>query len=64
MKYIYFIITILGTFYLVGNLIGYNYANQNGVGIRLDLFYQIFFIVVPLFITLISGYFTFKKFKN
>ena len=64
MKYIYLIITILGTLYLLGSLIGYNYANQNGVGIRLGLFYQIFFIGIPLSVTLISGYFTLKKFKK
>ena len=63
MKYIYLIITIIGTIYLAGNLIGYNYLNQNGVGIKLDLFYQIFFIGIPLCITIASGYFAFKNLK-
>ena len=30
MKYLYLIITIIGIIYLLVNLIGYNYANQNG----------------------------------
>mgnify|MGYP001392637529 CR=1 FL=1 len=42
----------------------YNYANQNGVGIRLGLFYQIFFIGIPLCITIASGYLAFKNFNN
>jgi len=64
MKYLYLIITIIGIIYLLVNLIGYNYANQNGVGIKLDLFYQIFFIGIPLCITIASGYLAFKNFKK
>lgn len=64
MKYVYLLITIIGVIYLLGNYIGYNYANQNGVGIELDLFYKIVFLGVPICVTFICGYLSYKKFKS
>ena len=64
MKYVYLLITIIGVIYLLGNYIGYNYANQNGVGIELDLFYKIVFLGVPICVTLICGYLSYTKFKS
>ena len=61
MKYIYLIISVVGSIYLGGLLIGYNYSNQNGLYINIDFYFQIFFIYPQLFITIGSAYLFFKK---